>query len=184
MSTRASASVGLAAHHAPLDPPEAARLAADVDVLGDREVRAEVHFLVDGADAPALRLVRAREEHAPPVELDRAAVDLVRPGQHLEQGRLAGAVLPEQRVHFAGEEAEVDTVERLHARERLLDAGHLEDRRGGGGGSGCHLVRWALLAVVPGAACQRPAAAPGTAGTPFGESSTYASAAPSSPVPG
>ena len=130
---------GLAAHHTPLDPPPAARLAADVDVLRHREVRTEVHFLVDGADAPALRLERAAEENALALELDRAAVELVRARQDLEQGRLAGAVLPEQRVHLAGPQAEVDSVERLHAREGLVDAGHLEDRRGGGGGGG-HLV--------------------------------------------
>ncbi len=76
-STRSSASAALRriARHWML--PEAARLAADVDVLGDREVGAEVDLLVDGADAGMLRLERAGEEHRAALELDRARVDVV-----------------------------------------------------------------------------------------------------------
>ena len=59
---------------------------------------------------------------------DGAVVGLVGPGQHLDQGGLARAVLAEQTVHLAGLDVEVDAVEGPHAGERLGDAGHGEQR--------------------------------------------------------
>jgi hypothetical protein len=59
---------------------------------------------------------------------DRAGVGLERPGEHLDQGRLPGAVLAEQAVHLTGADVEVDTVQRAHARERLRDPVHLQQR--------------------------------------------------------
>ena len=64
---------------------------------------------------------------------DLALVGRVRPGQHLDQGGLAGAVLAEQAVHLAGADVEVDAVERAHAGENLDDAAHLQQRGGGCG---------------------------------------------------
>jgi hypothetical protein len=52
----------------------------------------------------------------------------LRPGQHLDQGRLPGAVLAEQAVHLARRDVEVDVVERADARELLDDAAHLQQR--------------------------------------------------------
>ena len=60
----------LAAHGAPVDAAEAAGLAAEHDVLGDREVRQEVDLLVDGADAGGLRRGGAGERHGLAVEHD------------------------------------------------------------------------------------------------------------------
>ena len=53
---------------------------------------------------------------------DLARVRAVRPGQHLDQRRLAGAVLAEQAVHLAGLDVEVHAVERADAGELLDDA--------------------------------------------------------------
>jgi hypothetical protein len=52
----------------------------------------------------------------------------VRPGQHLDQRRLAGAVLAEQAVHLTVTDVEVDTAERTDTREGLDDAVHLQQR--------------------------------------------------------
>ena len=90
---------------------EPAGLAAEEDVLGHGEVRAEVDLLVDGADPGGLRPAAGRRSDTLlAVERDRARVDAVDAGQHLDQGRLAGAVLAHQGVHLAGEQPEVDAV--------------------------------------------------------------------------
>ena len=47
---------------------------------------------------------------------DLARVGAVGRGQHLDERRLAGAVLAEQAVHLAGADVEVDPVERADAR--------------------------------------------------------------------
>ena len=70
------------------------RFAAEVDVLGDRQIRRQRQFLVDDGDA-----VRFRRQR--PVDMDRLAVDEdfrpgvrdVGPGQDFHQRRLSGAVL-------------------------------------------------------------------------------------------
>ena len=61
---------------------------------------------------------------------DGAGFGLVGAGEHLDQGRLAGAVLTQQAVHLTGAHLEVDAVERADAGELLDDAGHLEQRSG------------------------------------------------------
>ena len=47
---------------------------------------------------------------------------------HLDQRRLSGAVLAEQRVDLAGLDAQIDVVVRAHARKGLADADKLEPR--------------------------------------------------------
>ena len=68
-------------------------------------------------------------------------VGTVRPGEDLDQGRLAGAVLAEQAVHLTGADVEVDAVERPDAREGLDDAVHLQQR-------GRHRSTSGLLLIV------------------------------------
>ena len=69
-------------------------------------------------------------ETCSPAPGDVPLVGLVRTGEDLDQGRLAGAVLAEQAVHLAGADVEVDAVEGADARELLDDAVHLEQRSG------------------------------------------------------
>jgi hypothetical protein len=59
-------------------------------------------------------------------------------GQHLDEGRLARAVLPHQRMDLARPQPERDAAQRRHAVELLVDAGELEHRRVGRCG-GVHL---------------------------------------------
>ncbi len=56
-----------------------------------------------------------------PFDEDLALVRVVEAVEDAHQRRLAGAVLPEQRVHLAGPEVEVDVVVGEDARELLRD---------------------------------------------------------------
>ena len=78
-------------------------------------------LLEDRGDAAALGVVRVREAHDLAVQADGAGVGLVDAGDDLDQRRLAGAVLAEQRMHLAGADVEADPVQRAHAGKRLGD---------------------------------------------------------------
>ena len=91
-------------------PAAPAGLVAEHDVLGHGHHRHEHEVLVDHADAEVDRLGGR-------VDLDRLAVDehlalvgVVEPVEDRHQGRLAGAVLPQQGVHLAALQVEVDPV--------------------------------------------------------------------------
>ena len=60
-------------------------------------------------------------------DADGAAVGGVHAGDDLDQRRLAGAVLAEERVHLAGEDVEVDVLEHADAGEGLRDAGERDE---------------------------------------------------------
>jgi hypothetical protein len=55
-------------------------------------------------------------------------VGLVEPGEHLDEGRLPRAVLPEETVDLPGEDVEVDGVEHPDAGEGLRDVPGLDHR--------------------------------------------------------
>ena len=92
----------LLGHAPPAHEQPRARLAADEHVLGDRHVGSEGEFLVDRDDASALGVVGRRKSDRLPEQLDLAGIGALRAGQDLQQRRLAGAVLAEQRVDLAG----------------------------------------------------------------------------------
>jgi hypothetical protein len=74
---------------------------ADEDVLRDRQVREQPRLLVDDRDAQPAGLRRPVQLDRRPVQEDRAAVRLVDPGEDLDQGALARAVLAHQGVDLA-----------------------------------------------------------------------------------
>ncbi len=119
---------GPTAHRAPVDAAEASRLASEQDVLRHGEVPQQVDLLVHRADPGGLRLGRLGEGDLLAAQPDHAAVDAVDAGECLDQGGLAGTVLPHQRVHLAGEHPEVDPVQGLDSGETDRDVGHLDDR--------------------------------------------------------
>ncbi len=84
-------------------------LKADGDAVGGGEIGRHV---MDGLAAHA----------------HRALAGLQRSGDDVHQRRLAGAVLAEKRVHFAGIEIDADVAQRRNAREILVDAGKADDR--------------------------------------------------------
>ncbi|MNU94852.1 hypothetical protein D3C71_848450 [compost metagenome] len=114
----------------------AARVAARKDVLGHREVGAEVDLLVHGADAQALRRQRRVGPHGFTAQLHLAAAGLQHTRQHLDQRGLARTVLPHQRMDLAGVEVELHITQHGDARKLLVDARKLQHRRGSGGVSG------------------------------------------------
>ena len=119
----------------PVEPPiveqearPAARLAAQEDVLGDRQVRRQVQLLVDHADAEVQRRSRVGDLDRLALEPDLAGVGLVDAGQDLHQRGLAGAVLADQGVDFSGTELEASVGKRMDAGEVLGDPGHLDQQ--------------------------------------------------------
>ena len=67
-------------------------------------------------------------------------VDRVDPGDALDEGRLAGAVVADERHDLARTYLEVDIRQRLHRAEALGDVARLEHRRRGGAGRGGAMV--------------------------------------------
>ena len=109
-------------HGAVVDQAEAAnRLAAQEDVLGDRQVGLELELLVHGADAELLRVGGILDVDGRAGQVNRATVGLVDAAEDLDQGGLAGAVLAHQGVHLARAEIEPGPGQRLHAGEGLRD---------------------------------------------------------------
>jgi hypothetical protein len=74
---------------------------------------------------PATALRRPARDVAA-FELDGARRRQVEAGDHVHQGRLAGAVRPDQADHLVPFEAEVDRRQGLHAFEGAGDAGRPE----------------------------------------------------------
>ena len=90
----------------------------------------QIHLLVDGADAEALRILRGqRADRLAREQFDAAGCGRADAGQHLDQCRLAGAVLAHERVHFARAQREVHAGERLLARVGVDDAARLQTHR-------------------------------------------------------
>ena len=81
------------------------RLAAEEDVGSDRKVIGEGEVLVDGLDAAVARLARRRHVEAFARQMDGTGVGLVDAGDVLDQRRLAGTVVADQRQHLAAGEA-------------------------------------------------------------------------------
>ena len=83
-------------------------LAAEVHVLDDVEVVAEREILVDDLDPEPRRVLRAVDRDRLAVEEHLARVDRVDPRDALDQRRLAGAVVADERHHLAVAHLEVD----------------------------------------------------------------------------
>ena len=132
ISSEASSASALASHGAPVDPAAAgAGGVAEKRCSRPRSTRERA-----GAPGRSSRRRRAwrprasRKAHSAPVDQDFPAVGLVHAGYNLDQGRLAGAVFAEQRVHLARAHIERDAAERPDAGERLFEVAHLEKRDG------------------------------------------------------
>src|SRR5919109_1029954 len=102
----------------------------DVEVVRQREI------LVDDLDPETRRVARAVNVHGCAFDQHVALVEGVDPGDALDQRRLAGAVVADERHDLARTNLEVDPVERLHGAERLRGVFDLQERGVG---------HWALL---------------------------------------
>ena len=120
--------LGLGVHGAAVDAVcPAERLAAHEDVLGDREVREQRGLLVDHGDAGVLGLGGAVEVDLLVTEQELAGVAAVDAGDDLDQRRLAGAVLPDQRVDGPGSCLDAAGPQGDDGTERLRDVAEGED---------------------------------------------------------
>ena len=97
-------------------------------------------MLVHHPDAGVDRGLRRAELDRLARDHDLALVRVVEPVEDVHQGRLAGTVLAEQRVHLALAQVEVDVVVGHDAREALGDVAHLE--HGSGGVGHCCEILW------------------------------------------
>jgi len=116
-------------HRGAVEQAAARRLKPEEDVVGDAALGQQAELLVDDADPGPARLDRMPEGDGLAAKLDLAFVGPVDAAEHLHQGRLAGAVLPADRMNFPGMAVEADIVERPHAGETLADAAHRQDGR-------------------------------------------------------
>ena len=112
-------------------------LAAEVHVLDDVEVVAQREILVDDLDPEVRRVLRAVDRDGLAVEDDLAAVGVVDAGDALDQRRLAGAVVTDERHHLTCSHLEVDLGECLDRAEVLRHSPELEEWFGGRCGGRC-----------------------------------------------
>ena len=121
-------------HRRPVDDREAEetprRDGLDQHVLRDAQCRDDAHLLRDDDDAARQRVPRAREPAGPAVDRDRAAVGAVDAAQDLDQRRLAGAVLADQRMDLTGPDRERHVVQREGRLEALVETPRLDRRPG------------------------------------------------------
>ena len=102
----------------------APRFAADEDVLRHGQVRHQVQFLVNDADAQVLRRAWVGDVHFLAPVIDAARVLAVDAGENLHQGGFACAVLTDQGMHLAGTQFEVRLIQRMNARKALVNPFH------------------------------------------------------------
>ena len=139
ISTRCWVASGSAPVSAPgsTDEPEAGRGRRDVaispqpladvgkcrepQVLGHGKTRHQLEMLMHHADAVGDRVRRALVANLAALDQHRAFVGLVQPEQDVHQGALAGAVLADHGMEFAGVEGERHRVERHMRLEALGD---------------------------------------------------------------
>ena len=105
-------------------------LRAEHDVLEDGEVVGEHEVLEDHADARVDRVGGAAQGQRLAVDGDGALVGLLHAVEDLHQRRLAGAVLPDDRVDGAAPDGDLDVLVGDDAREALGDAVQLDRRSG------------------------------------------------------
>jgi hypothetical protein len=117
-----------ATHPSAVDKRPGKRLVAEEDVLGDTQRRNQREFLEHRADARRAGLAHRTEADFCSVDADLARCRGIDAGQDGNEGRLAGAVLAEENMHFAGHQREVDPIQGSHAGKFLGYPGHLDER--------------------------------------------------------
>src|SRR5439155_3234650 len=101
-------------------------LAAEEEVARRVEVVREREILVDGLDAELARLARVCDGDRSAIDRDLAGVSVVHPGDDLDQGRLAGPVVADDRVDLVRPEREVRLAQCDDTAKVLLDVPRFE----------------------------------------------------------
>ncbi len=105
------------------------QLTAHEDVADDRQAVDQRGVLVDRLDADPLAVASRLHDDRRPVDEHVATVGRNDARHHLDQGRFAGAVIPQQSDDLAGAQMEVETVEGGNGAEALGNAARLVNRR-------------------------------------------------------
>ncbi len=107
-----------------VDQPGAGeRFASEEDIFRHGQMWDEIEFLEDHPDPVFLGGARTREAHVAAIERECAGVGLEHAGEDVHQGGFARAVLAEQGEQAPATGAQVNAVERAHARELPGDPG-------------------------------------------------------------
>jgi hypothetical protein len=93
-----------------------------VEMWGNREV------LINSLDPVSSCFVWRREPHRLSTEHDLAAFQRQHACQHVDQCRLAGAIVADQRDDLAGEHRQIYVPERLNRPEVLVDSPRFQHR--------------------------------------------------------
>ena len=101
---------------------------ADDDIVLDRQRRERPHDLEGAADAAPADAIGRKPVDALAGERDAAAVRCVHAGDHVEQGRLAGAVRADDGVDAAFGHLEAEPIDRDEAAEALADIVDRQER--------------------------------------------------------
>ena len=101
-----------------------------VDWADNRDGTTRDYRCNGSVDPEFLGLARIAERHLLAVDQDLALRRPVHARQHLDECRLAGAVVAEEAVHLAGIDLEVDVLERLHRAEVDAHSAQLHGRPG------------------------------------------------------
>ncbi len=122
------------AHLLPVEKPDPGerRLVAEIDVLGERQVRHQLELLPDHAQALLERVADRGEADGPPVEPELAGVGLEVAVEDADQRRLAGPVVADEPDDLARMDGDRHPPQRLDAAEALADSFGVDGRREAG----------------------------------------------------
>src|SRR6266542_4632787 len=96
-------------------------------------MRDEIEFLIDGAYAEGLGMLRILNLYFGAVENDLAGALLIGPAQDFHERGFARSVLAEEDVNFTPLQLKINVVKRHDTGERLPDMAHFQN------GRFCHL---------------------------------------------
>ncbi len=121
---------GFLDHPAAMHPAKGkALLAAEEDVLGDREMRRQQGFLVHHGNAGGGGFGGMGKRYLAVFPEHQAGVAAHHAGHDLHEGGLSGAVLAEEQVHLALGHEQVAVAQGGYAAKSFLNAAEIEEHR-------------------------------------------------------
>ena len=97
------------------------------NVFSDGEFGKQQQFLIDGRDTGFLRVNGSFKGDRVAIERDFACIRPVDAGNQLDQGRFAGAIFAQERVHFTGLNVETHIIQGFDTWKRLADMFERQD---------------------------------------------------------
>jgi hypothetical protein len=110
-----------------IDQSEPAGLAAKKNVFASRQMRDEIKFLVDGADAQALRVLWVPDLDVLSVKNDLPRTLMIGSAQNFHERGFARAVLAEKDMNLTPPQIEINVVQSHDAGKGLPDMTHFQN---------------------------------------------------------